>query len=126
MVPRGTDAPVNVRDGRIYAAAGLDQALDLQLASESPSGAARVGVTFRDQSGAICRSFTQRQASGLACRSGDRWQVRGLFATPEGQASDYRMAAGMDPNLAALIDSAIAGEPFGAAQERAARDRGWR
>jgi hypothetical protein len=66
------------------------------------------------------------QASGLACREGDRWQVRGLFAAPEGQATDYRMAWGMDPNLAALIDSTMASEPFDAAQERAARDKGWR
>jgi hypothetical protein len=36
------------------------------------------------------------------------------------------MAAGMDPNLAALVDSSMAGEPFDAAQEKAARDKGWR
>jgi hypothetical protein len=36
------------------------------------------------------------------------------------------MAAGMDPNLAALIDSTIAGEPFDAAQEKSARNKGWR
>jgi hypothetical protein len=32
----------------------------------------------------------------------------------------------MDPTLAALVDSTIAGEPFDAAQERAARDKNWR
>jgi hypothetical protein len=36
------------------------------------------------------------------------------------------MAAGMDPNLAALVDSTIAGEPFDASQEKAARGKGWR
>jgi hypothetical protein len=35
------------------------------------------------------------------------------------------MAAGMDPNLAALVDSTMVGEPFDAAQERAARQKGW-
>ncbi len=49
-----------------------------------------------------------------------------MFAAPEGQTSDYRMAAGVDPNLAALIDSTMAGEPLDAAQEQAARERGWR
>jgi len=36
------------------------------------------------------------------------------------------MAAGMDPNLAALVDSTIAGEPLDATAEKAARDKGWR
>ncbi len=36
------------------------------------------------------------------------------------------MAAGSDPTLAATIDSMIAGEPFDAAQEKAAKDAGWR
>jgi hypothetical protein len=124
-IPRSGGAPVEEKGGRIYAAAALDQALDTQLAS-APAGDVRVGLTFRDKSGAICRSFTGPQATGLACRDKDRWQLRGLFAAPEGQGSDYRMAAGMDPNLAALVDSTMAGEPFDAAQEKVAKDKGWR
>jgi hypothetical protein len=118
-------APIQLQNGRIYAASPLQHALDTQLAS-APSGDVRIGLTFRDQAGQICRSFTEQSASGLACRAGDRWQVRGLFGAPEGQSSDYRMAAGMDPNLAALVDSSMAGEPFDAAQERAARQHGWK
>lgn len=125
MVPQRSAAPVAVEGGKIYAAAALDRALMTQLAS-APAGEVRVGMTFRDQSGSICRSFSEAAASGLACRSNGRWQVRGLFAAPEGQAGSYRMAAGMDPNLAALVDSTIAGEPLDAAAERAARDKGWR
>jgi hypothetical protein len=49
-----------------------------------------------------------------------------MFAAPEGQSGDYRMAAGMDPNLAALIESTIQGEPFDADQEKMARAHGWR
>lgn len=119
-------SPVTVSDGNLYAAGAVEQALDTRLASAPASGDPRIGLTFRDQGGAICRSFAGGQASGLACRDGDRWRVRGLFAPPEGQESDYRMAAGTDPDLAALIDSTIAGEPFDAAQERAARQQGWR
>jgi hypothetical protein len=125
LVPGRSSAPVEVQGGKMYAAASLDRALTSQLAS-TPSGDIRIGITFRDQSGAICRSFAEPQASGLACRNGKRWTVRGLFGAPEGQSGEYRMAAGMDPNLAALVDSAMAGEPFDAGQERSARDRGWK
>jgi hypothetical protein len=124
MVPQRAGGPVELQGGKIYAAAALDQVLDTQLAS-APSGDVRIGMTFRDQAGEICRSFTQQAASGLACREGGRWKLKGLFAAPEGQGSDYRMAAGMDPNLAALVDSSMAGEPFDAAAEKAAKDKGW-
>ena len=117
--------PVEVRGGKLYAAGSVDQALDRQLAS-ADSSQVRIGLTFRDQSGSVCRSFTGAGASGLACREGGDWQLRGLFAEPEGQHGEYRMAAGVDPNLAALIDSTIAGEAFDAEQEKAARERGWR
>ena len=121
----GGESPVEVRGGQMFAAAALDDALERQLAS-APAGDVRVGLTFRDQSGAICRSFTDRSSSGLACRERGDWRVRGLFAAPEGQSGDYRMAAGTDPNLAALIESTIDGEAFDAAKEKAALARGWR
>ena len=119
-------SPVEIRGAKMVAAAGLDHALERQLASAGAAGDVRIGLTFRDQSGTICRSFTDQRSSGLACRDGSDWQVRGLFAAPEGQGGDYRMAAGADPNLAALIDSTIQGEAFDASQEKAAKDLGWR
>ena|SRR5438270_205175 len=125
MVPQSTNAPVEVQGGKLYAAAALNTALDKQLAS-APAGAVRIGLTFRDQAGQICRTFTEQASSGLACRGGGRWQLRGLFAAPEGQASDYRMASGMDPSLAALVDSTMVGAPFDAARERQAKGRGWK
>jgi hypothetical protein len=124
-LPQNPDAPIEVQGGTVLAAAALNQALDSQLAS-APSGDVRIGLTYRDRTGAICRSFTAAAGSGVACRNGGRWQMKGLFTAPEGQGSDYRMAAGMDPNLAALVDSTMDGEPLDAAQERAERDRGWR
>lgn len=119
-------SPVEIRGGKMYAAAALDDALERQLASAGGAGQVRIGVTFRDPSGAICRSFTNESSSGLACRDRKDWQVRGLFTAPEGQTGDYRMAAGADPNLAAMIDSTIGGDAFDAEQEETARDRGWR
>lgn len=124
MVPREVNAPLQMENGKIFAEAELNQALNTELAS-APAGKVRIAVTFRDHAGQVCRSFTAEASSGLACRSNGRWQLKGLFAAPEGQASDYRMAAGMDPNLAALVDSAIKGETFDAAQERAELQRHW-
>jgi hypothetical protein len=122
---RQETGPVEVQGGKLYAAASLGRALDTQLAS-APSGDVRIGLTFRDHGGAVCRSFTNAASSGLACRQNGRWQVRGLFAAPPGQSSDYRMAAGMNPGLAALVDSTMAGEPFDAAQEQTERQRQWK
>ena len=126
VITASGDVPQSEMDagGKIYAAANLSRALDTEIAS-APAGDVRIGLTFRDPAGEICRSFTQPGASGLACRKQGRWKLKGLFAAPEGQNSDYRMAAGMDPNLAALVDSSMAGEPFDAAQEKAAKARGW-
>lgn len=126
QVPIPSHAPVEVKDGQIYAAASLNESLDGELAGAPTKSNVRIGMTFRDQSGAICRTFTQDSTSGLACRSGDRWQLRGIFGAPEGQGGEYRMAGGMDPNLATLVDSTMAGEPFDAAQEKAARKKEWR
>lgn len=126
MLTPASHGPVEVQGGRMYAAAALDHALGSELASLPSNGPVRVGLTFRNQAGEICRTFTDPQSSGLACRSDGRWQVRGLFAVPEGQGGAYRMAAGMDPSLAALVGSTIAGEPFDAAAEKAAKERGWK
>lgn len=124
-VPQESGAPVQAEAGKLYAAASLNQALETELAS-SPTGDVRIGITYRDNAGEICRTFTAPAGSGLACRNSGRWQMKGLFAAPEGQGSDYRMAAGMDPNLAALVDSSIAGEAFDEAAEKAALAKGWR
>lgn len=125
MLPRQPVAPVELQGGRMYAASALAHSLDSELAS-APAGNVRIGMTFRDRGGEYCRSFTATASSGLACRTGGRWQLKGMFAAPEGNGSEYRMAAGMDPNLASLVDSSIAGEPLDAASEKAARDKGWR
>lgn len=121
-----SSSPVDVRGGQIYAAGAVDQALERQLASAGAGGDVRVGLTFRDQSGSICRTFGTGAASGLACRDQGDWRVHGLFAAPEGADSEYRMAAGADPRLMELVDSRMAGEPFDAEQEAQAKERDWR
>lgn len=126
MVGGSGRGPVQNRDGRLIAAASLDEALDKQLASAGASNGVRVGLTFHDRQGSICRSFNEGAASGLACREAGDWRIRGLFQGAEGQAGEFRMAAGEDPRLAALIDETIAGDPFDAATEKAAMEKGWR
>ena len=82
----------------------------------------------RDKLGAMCRSFTQPDSSGLACHEPGGWHVRSVLATggaPD-DGSDYRMAAGPDPRLAALIDERIAGDLLDTAAEFHARAAGWR
>lgn len=126
FVPGRGTSPVEIHNGQMYAASSLDRTLDTELASAPTGDPIRIGLTFRDSDGAICRSFSGTAATGLACRDNGRWRVRGLFPPTEGQSGDYRMAAGMDPNLAALVGSTMAGEPMDADQERAARKQGWR
>ena len=123
---KGPASPIAPEGGRLVAAAALEEALYTQLASQPAESGPRVGLTFRDQSGSICRSFVDSAASGLACLEQGDWRVRGIFQGPEGQSTDYRMAAGVDPRLAALVESTMAGEPFDAAQEKQARQRGWK
>ena len=122
----GSSSPVEPKAGRLVASASLDRALSAQLASAPATSGPRIGLTYRDRSGAVCRTFEDRAASGLACREGGDWRIRSLFQGAEGQSADYRMASGGDPRLMEAVDASIVGEPFDAAQEKAAMERGWR
>lgn len=118
--------PVAGDGNRLVAANALASALDTRLASAPAADGPRIGLTFRDPGGQYCRSFTDRSSSGLACHKDGQWVIRGLFQRPEGQDGAFRMASGPDPQLAALVESTIAGEPFDAAAERRAQQAGWR
>jgi hypothetical protein len=122
MINSGNPGPVGRENGQLVASGELEQALYARLASAPADDGVRIGLTFRDAKGDLCRSFTEDGTSGLAChRSGD-WRIRGLFQDGEGQSGDFRMAAGPDPRLGELIDATIAGEPLDAAGERRALD----
>ena len=126
MFTAGSSNPIQAEAGRLVASAELENALYARLASAQVESGPRIGLTFRDKSGAICRTFEDQAASGLACREDGDWRIRSLFQTPEGQATDYRMASGPDPQLMEAVDAAIDGEPFDEAQEKAAAERGWK
>ena len=113
------------RDGQIVAAGKLDDALSTQLVSTGSIGDIRIGLSFKAANGNYCRSFTEGGSAGLACRERGSWRVQGLFSAGEGQSSDYRMAAGQDPRLMALVEGAMIGEPLDAEAELIAAQRGW-
>lgn len=116
----GAAGPVAVENGHMVASGELEQALYTRLASAPAGDGVRIGLTFRDAAGDLCRSFTDSTASGLACSKDGDWRIQGLFQAGEGQQGEFRMAAGPDPRLAELVDSAMAGEPLDAAAERQA------
>jgi hypothetical protein len=121
--------PVRMQPDGMVATGPLASALDHSLASVVDSASPiAVGISFRAQDGRICRSFAQPHAlTGLACRQGDRWRVEVLAGSGEPSQGDLRQAAsGLSPEVQAAIDARLQGEPFDAAQERAARDHGWR
>lgn len=126
IVGGGSPSSVRTDAGQLVAAGELGRALDSRLASAPDASGPRIGLTFRDTSGSVCRSFTDGAAQGLACRDGERWALRGLVQGGNAGSGDYRMAAGVDPAIASLIDSRMAGEPFDAAAEQKALSEGWR
>lgn len=126
MSAKGPTSPIAAEGGRLVASAELEGALYTRLASAPADSGPRIGLTFRDKAGAICRTFEDHAASGLACREGGDWRIRGLFQGAQDPAADYRMASGGDPRLMDMVDETIAGEPLDADQERQAQERGWR
>jgi hypothetical protein len=122
MIGSGPSGPIASENGQLVASGELEQALYTRMASAPADQGARIGLTFRNASGDLCRSFTEKGSAGLACHQGGDWRIRGLFQVGEGQQSAYRMATGSDPRLAGLIDSTMAGEPLDAARERQALD----
>lgn len=126
MSIRGSSSPIESEAGRLVASADLENALYARLASMPADSGPRIGLTFRDKSGAVCRTFQDQSASGLACREGGDWRIRSLFQASEGQTTDYRMASGQDPQLMEAVEASMDGEPFDAAQEKAALKRDWR
>lgn len=115
-------ADVASANGTIVAAGGLAKALDTQLASNQTGDAAvRIGLSFRDRSGRICRSFEGAALAGIGCRDGGRWTLERTLAGQRGHA--YRQAS--SGALAADAAAMMAGEAFDAAAERAAQASGW-
>lgn len=123
----GGDAPFASQGGMLVASGNLEHALDTQLASDQDSAATtRMLVSFRDQSGAICRTFTTPALGGIACRNKEAWVLRETRRRSAVPSTEYRQASSGDAALMAEAEATMSGEPFNAATETRARQSGWR
>lgn len=125
-LPRlGPEAGIGIENGQPVARGAVAAALDTQLASTQPRDApVRIGVTFRDAGGKLCRTFEQDAIGGIACAESDGWRLARLYGGVDRQASDYRQAS--SPSAAMMVDAQamMAGEPLDAdAEERALKGR---
>jgi hypothetical protein len=117
----------------VLAQGELAGALSQQLASSDQSGRrTRIGISFRGRSGLDCRTFewsgTTTAANGVACHTGGEWAVAALATTARtaNDQSAYQMAgAAMPDTIRNTVNEMIAGLPYDAAAERAARDAHW-
>ena len=123
-------APVQMREGQLVAAGALERDLDHGLAAAPDGGSGTaIGLTFRDADGRVCRSFSNAgiATAGLACRDGAHWVLPVVSRIETEAEGPLRQAASaIPPEVQAGIDARLQGEVFDAAQERAARDAGWR
>ncbi|MDZ4776440.1 MAG: anti-sigma factor [Alphaproteobacteria bacterium] len=125
---RKPDPMMVASNGALVANGALDRALDTQLASDAGTSV-RIGLTFRGEAGEACRTYSYEGGgvSGLACREGETWRVQMAVASEPRAPSQFRTASvETPPALLALVEEKIAGETLDAAQEKAARDSGWR
>ncbi|MBA3487704.1 MAG: zf-HC2 domain-containing protein [Lysobacter sp.] len=118
--------------GSLIAGADLARGLERQLAgAPDVSEPVAVGLTFRDNAGHYCRSFAidgSHLLAGLACRQEDGdWTVPVVMEAPHASGAELRQAAtALPPAVLAEVEARMGGEPLDAAQERQARDSGWR
>jgi hypothetical protein len=119
--------PIAVVDGAMMARGDLARALDTQLASaQAPDAATRIGVSFANNDGRLCRTFDSQAAAGVACRTDNGWQVMVTAPGSGGQRGQYRQAGSESLLVQQAAQEMMAGEPLDDAAERRARDSGWR
>ncbi|MGK2909741.1 MAG: anti-sigma factor family protein [Sphingobium sp.] len=125
VITPGGSGLVGSGQGALVAQGDLAQALETQLASTQPADAPmRIGVTFRDHNGQLCRTFEGEVLSGIACRAGNAWQLKRTMAPEVGDRQAYRQASSAE-----MMDAAqnmMAGGAMDADTERKAKDGGWR
>ena len=110
-----------------YAAGDLAAALDNQLvAAQTARVETRILLSFRDGAGDYCRAFAGEAQSGIACRDGQGWRLVDRREGAPREGGEYRMAGNPAAEVLERAQALAAGPALDAAQERAARARGWR
>jgi len=118
FLPRGPDD---------YAEGPLAEVLETQLvAAQSTDAPTRILLSFRDESSAYCRAYTSESQSGIACRDSQGWRMRMTGVGAVAQTGEYRMAGTPAAAVLQRAQAMAVGAALDAAQERAARERGWR
>jgi len=121
LVPR-SDSDLGFEGGTAVAQGNLARALDTQLASTQGAQApVKIGITFRDRAGALCRTFETGTTGGIACagKTGP-WRVQALQGGAQATTTAYAQAGSP---MAAVLEQAqamAAGDPLDAAGEAAA------
>ncbi|RVT42003.1 anti-sigma factor [Sphingobium algorifonticola] len=124
VVSLGGSATVGTRQGALVAQGDLAKTLDMQLASTQPADAAtRIGLTFRDREGHVCRSFESPALSGIACRAEDIWRLKRTIDGDAREMQAYRQAGSAE--IIEAAQNMMAGAPMDAEAERKARQAGW-
>lgn len=125
LPPSGSEAGIGIalEDGRPVARGALAGALDSQLASTQPADApVRIGLTFRDAAGDLCRTFQQDGLGGIACAAGGGWRLARLYGDMPRQTGAYRQAG--STAMMADAQAMMAGAPLDArVEEQALKDR---
>jgi len=119
---------IGLSGGQMVAEGSLRQALDTKLASTGYDGKGpRIGLSFRDRTGADCRTFRDGKTAGLACHRSGSWVIQAMAASEnETGSAPYRMAGSEMPDMIRqAVEARIAGTPYGAAAEARARAAGW-
>lgn len=109
-----------------YADPRLARLLDETLvASQSPSAANKVLLSFQNGTQELCRAYLTSAGSGIACRDADGWRIELEEDGGEAQATEYRMATSRSAILEAAQQMAVS-PALSAEQEKAARESEWR
>ncbi|WP_242201519.1 anti-sigma factor family protein [Sphingomonas hankookensis] len=121
LVPRsGSD--LGFEGGTAVAQGNLARALDTQFASTQGAQApVKIGITFRDRAGALCRTFETGTTGGIAC-AGNKglWRVQALQGGAETTTTAYAQAGSPIAAVLAQAQAMAAGDPLDAAGEAAA------
>lgn len=121
LMPRGGDADIAFEQGQPVARGDLARALDTQLASTQAGDApVRIGVSFRDKGGALCRSFERAGSDGIACAGEKDWRIERLYGGSAQAQTDYRQAGSASAAIMRDAQEMMAGDPLDTDTERAA------
>lgn len=120
MLPRDTGT-IALADGRAVVRGDIARALDTQLASTQAADApVRVGLTFRDAGGALCRTFERQATAGIACAHDGEWGLARLYGGAVQERSEFRQAGSPQAAMMADVAAMAKGDPMDAAAEKKA------